>query len=66
MTTATHRTGTRTEWLAARLALLEEEKALTRKSDELARRRQALPWVRVEKDYMFEGPGVSMMFTRIF
>jgi predicted dithiol-disulfide oxidoreductase (DUF899 family) len=50
----THITATRKEWLAARLELLEGEKALTRQSDELARRRQALPWVRVEKDYKFE------------
>jgi predicted dithiol-disulfide oxidoreductase (DUF899 family) len=48
-----HKTGTREEWLAARLELLEAEKALTRRSDELARRRQELPWVRVEKDYRF-------------
>lgn len=47
-------TGTRDEWLAARLALLEEEKEHTRRSDELARRRQALPWVRVEKAYAFD------------
>ena len=45
--------GTREEWLAARVALLEEEKKLTRLSDELARKRQALPWVPVEKDYSF-------------
>ncbi len=49
-----HKTGTREEWLAARLELLEEEKALTRQSDELARRRQELPWVRIDKDYRFE------------
>ncbi len=49
-----HKTGTREEWLAARLELLEEEKALTRRSDELARRRQELPWVRIEKQYRFE------------
>jgi predicted dithiol-disulfide oxidoreductase (DUF899 family) len=49
-----HQIGTREEWLAARLALLEEEKALTRRSDELARRRQELPWVRVDKGYQFE------------
>ncbi len=42
-----HRTGTRKEWLAARLELLEAEKELTRQSDELARRRQELPWVRM-------------------
>src|SRR6058998_1590175 len=49
-----HKTGTREQWLAARLELLEAEKELTRRSDELARRRQALPWVPVEKDYRFE------------
>ena len=48
-----HRTGTRKEWLSARLALLAAEKDLTRRSDELARRRQELPWVRVEKEYRF-------------
>ena len=49
-----HRTGTRQEWLAARLELLTAEKELTRKSDELARRRQELPWVRINKEYRFE------------
>ena len=49
-----HKTGTREEWLAARLELLEAEKALTRRSDELAQWRQELPWVRIEKDYHFE------------
>jgi predicted dithiol-disulfide oxidoreductase (DUF899 family) len=54
-----HKTGTREEWLAARLELLAAEKELTRRSDELARRRQELPWVRIDKDYRFdtgEGP----------
>jgi predicted dithiol-disulfide oxidoreductase (DUF899 family) len=46
--------GTREEWLAARLALLEAEKELTRHGDEVARRRQELPWVPVDKDYRFE------------
>ena len=49
-----HTTGTRKEWLAARLELLEAEKELTRRSDELARRRQELPWVRVDKEYRFD------------
>ena len=49
-----HKTGTREEWLAARLELLKAEKALTRRSDELARRRQELPWVRIGKEYRFE------------
>lgn len=51
---ATHVTGTRKEWLAARLELLAAEKEHTRHADELARRRQALPWVRVEKEYRFD------------
>ena len=51
---ATHLTGTRDEWLAARLELLRDEKALTRQSDAIAARRQALPWVRVDKDYRFD------------
>jgi len=49
-----HVTGTREEWLAARLDLLAEEKELTRRSDMLAQRRQELPWVRIDKDYRFE------------
>jgi predicted dithiol-disulfide oxidoreductase (DUF899 family) len=51
---ASQRTGTREEWLAARLDLLEAEKELTRRGDELSRRRRELPWVRVDKDYRFE------------
>jgi predicted dithiol-disulfide oxidoreductase (DUF899 family) len=51
---ATHKTGTRQEWLAERLKLLEAEKELTRRSDELARQRQGLPWVRIDKEYRFE------------
>jgi predicted dithiol-disulfide oxidoreductase (DUF899 family) len=50
----THKIGTREQWLAARLELLDAEKALTRQSDQLAQRRQELPWVRVEKDYRFD------------
>jgi predicted dithiol-disulfide oxidoreductase (DUF899 family) len=49
-----HKVGTREEWLAVRTALLAEEKELTRRSDELARKRQALPWVPVENDHSFE------------
>ena len=49
-----HRIGTREEWLAERLELLAEEKALTHRGDELARRRQELPWVRIDKEYRFE------------
>jgi predicted dithiol-disulfide oxidoreductase (DUF899 family) len=49
-----HKTGTREEWLAARLELLQAEKALTRRSDELARQRQELPWVRIDKEYSLD------------
>jgi predicted dithiol-disulfide oxidoreductase (DUF899 family) len=49
-----HRIGTREEWLAARRELLAAEKEHTRRGDELARQRQALPWVPVEKDYAFD------------
>ena len=54
-----HKIGTREEWLAARLELLEAEKALTRRTDDVARQRQELPWVRIDKQYRFdtdEGP----------
>jgi predicted dithiol-disulfide oxidoreductase (DUF899 family) len=50
----THSVGTREEHLAARRELLEAEKELTRRSDELGRQRRALPWVRVEKNYVFD------------
>jgi predicted dithiol-disulfide oxidoreductase (DUF899 family) len=59
-------TGTREEWLAARLDLLEAEKDLTRRSDELARRRQALPWVRVDKEYSFETDTGSASLAGLF
>jgi predicted dithiol-disulfide oxidoreductase (DUF899 family) len=61
-----HITGTREEWLAARLELLKEEKELTRRSDEVARRRQALPWVRVDKDYRFETEEGSASLADLF
>src|SRR6185436_14489538 len=50
----THKIGTREEWRSARLELLQAEKELTHRSDELARRRQQLPWVPVTKAYRFE------------
>ncbi len=61
-----HMTGTREEWLAARIELLSAEKALTRRSDELARRRQALPWVRVDKAYRFETDEGSASLADLF
>jgi len=61
-----HTTGTREEWLAARLQLLEAEKELTRRGDELARQRQELPWVRVEKDYRFDTDEGSASLADLF
>ena len=61
-----HKTGTREEWLKARLELLEAEKELTRRSDELARRRQELPWVRMDKDYRFETDEGSASLADLF
>ena len=63
---ATHKTGTRDEWLGARLELLEAEKAHTRRGDELARRRQDLPWVRIEKEYRFETDEGSASLVDLF
>jgi predicted dithiol-disulfide oxidoreductase (DUF899 family) len=61
-----HITRTREEWLAARLELLKEEKALTRRSDELARRRQELPWVPIDKEYRFETDDGSASLADLF
>jgi predicted dithiol-disulfide oxidoreductase (DUF899 family) len=61
-----HKTGTREEWLVARLKLLEAEKELTRRSDELARRRQELPWVRIDKAYRFETDEGSAALADLF
>ena len=49
-----HRIGTQEEWQAERNALLAEEKEITRRNDELSRKRRELPWVPLEKDYRFE------------
>jgi len=61
-----HVTGTRTEWLKARLDLLEAEKELTRRSDTLAARRQTLPWVKIEKDYAFDTEAGSASLKDLF
>jgi predicted dithiol-disulfide oxidoreductase (DUF899 family) len=66
MTMTTHTTGTREEWLAARLNLLEAEKELTRRSDEVARRRQELPWVPIDKQYRFETEEGSASLADLF
>jgi predicted dithiol-disulfide oxidoreductase (DUF899 family) len=54
------------EWLQARRALLEQEKALTRQRDELSRKRRELPWVKVEKDYVFDGPHGPVTLSDLF
>jgi predicted dithiol-disulfide oxidoreductase (DUF899 family) len=59
-------TGTREEWLTARLDLLAGEKELTRRGDELARQRRALPWVEIEKDYRFETDDGSASLAELF
>jgi predicted dithiol-disulfide oxidoreductase (DUF899 family) len=61
-----HATGTRDEWLVARRELLEAEKALTRQGDDVARQRQALPWVRIDKDYRFETEAGSASLQDLF
>jgi len=64
--TTTHTTGTREQWLSARLALLEAEKEHTRRGDELARRRQELPWIRIDKKYRFETDEGSASLADLF
>jgi len=61
-----HKTGTRQEWISARVALLDAEKAHTRHGDELARQRQALPWVRLEKEYSFDTEEGSATLADLF
>src|SRR3981189_2275929 len=61
-----HTTGTRKEWLAARIELLEAEKELTRRSDELAQRRQDLPWVQIDKAYRFDTDEGSAALADLF
>ena len=61
-----HKTGTREQWLVARLELLEAEKELTRRGDEVARQRRELPWVRIENDYRFETEQGSASLVDLF
>lgn len=62
----THMTVTHEEWLKTRLDLLEAEKDLTRRSDEVARMRQRLPWVRIDKAYVFNGPDGHQTLAELF
>src|SRR5437867_8050991 len=61
-----HRIGTHEEWQAERDALLKEEKELTRRNDELARKRRELPWVPVEKEYSFETADGTTSLADVF
>jgi predicted dithiol-disulfide oxidoreductase (DUF899 family) len=61
-----HMTATREQWLAARLDLLEAEKEVTRQSDEVAQRRQDLPWVRIDKEYQLEIDTGSVSLADLF
>jgi predicted dithiol-disulfide oxidoreductase (DUF899 family) len=61
-----HSIGTQEEWQAARDELLKEEKELTHRGDELAERRRALPWVRVEKEYEFETTDGTKSLAELF
>ncbi len=61
-----HQIVSRDEWSAARIALLEHEKALTRHGDQVSAERLALPWVRVEKEYLFDGPEGKLKLSDLF
>jgi predicted dithiol-disulfide oxidoreductase (DUF899 family) len=65
-TMTTHKTGTREQWLKARVDLLRAEKELTRQSDELARQRQELPWVPINKGYRFDTDKGSASLADLF
>ena len=62
----THRIGTREEWRAARIELLEAEKELTHRSDALAKKRQELPWVLIDKAYKFEADAGPASLADLF
>src|SRR5580704_3371065 len=61
-----YKTGTREQWLTSQLEVLKAEKELTRLSDELARRRRELPWVRVDKKYRFDTDEGSVTLEDLF
>jgi predicted dithiol-disulfide oxidoreductase (DUF899 family) len=61
-----HKVVSRAEWLAARRALLEKEKAWTRQRDELSAERRALPWVRIDNEYVFAGPDGKQTLSDLF
>src|SRR5690242_6659144 len=61
-----HKVVSQSEWLAARKALLTKEKEFTKARDQLSEARQALPWVKVEKTYLFEGPNGRETLSDLF
>ena len=61
-----HKIVSGTEWLAARKALLAKEKELTRLRDDLSQQRRELPWVKVEKTYVFDGPSGKETLSDLF
>jgi predicted dithiol-disulfide oxidoreductase (DUF899 family) len=61
-----HKVATRDEWLKARMAHLAAEKEFTRRRDELARQRRELPWERVDRNYIFEGPNGTQTLAGLF
>lgn len=64
--TAGHKVASRDEWIKARKTLLEEEKELTRRSDEIAKHRQELPWVKIDKEYKFETDAGNVSLKDLF
>ncbi len=66
MVSKTVKVVSRDEWLTARLELLEKEKAHSRVRDELTKARQALPWVKLEKEYTFDGPNGPVRLSELF
>jgi predicted dithiol-disulfide oxidoreductase (DUF899 family) len=62
----THTIATRERWLEARLDLLAAEKDLTRRSDDVARLRRQLPWVKIDKSYSFDAPGGRLTLGDLF
>ncbi|MDF2618091.1 MAG: protein of unknown function thioredoxin family protein [Xanthobacteraceae bacterium] len=63
---ANHRIVSRDEWLAERKALLAHEKELTHLRDRIAQERRALPWVRIDKDYVFDTPAGRRTLAELF
>lgn len=61
-----HRVVSREEWLSARLAFLAKEKEFTRLRDDLSRQRRELPWVKVDKPYVFDGPNGKETLADLF